>query len=375
VLTPGRSPHDDVVLSMLRREFAEFEVEPLTVRALVQADNRALSFRVRNRAVAYREFGPLAFRRGRQITDYLPWTSYYFDAVHDAVAKQLSSEDYAFTFQTESLFDASVAGLPHFIYTFHAALASLDYPGFDRRDVLPRSWIELETKIYRHAARVFTRSEHTLTVLVERYGCSPEKVVCVYSGGNVPALPAAPGPDESRYASKRILFVGLRWALKGGPQLVQAFRRVLEVHPDATLTIVGCNPDVDVPNCHVVGVVPVSELPRYYEEASILCVPTTREAFGCVFVEALSYALPVVAPNYGAIPELVIDGETGYLVQHGDVDALAERLIALLDVPALGRRLGANGYALANERYNWKSTGAHIRQHVERALREFRGRR
>jgi glycosyltransferase involved in cell wall biosynthesis len=375
VLTPGRSPRDDVVLSMLRREFAEFEVEPVTVGALVGTDNRALSFRVRNRAVAYREFGPLAFRRRRQITDYLPWTSYYFDAVRHAVAKRLSSENYAFTFQTESLFDASVAGLPHFIYTSHAALASLDYPGFDRRDVLPRSWIELETKIYRHAAIIFTWSAHTSTVLVERYGCSPEKVVCVYSGGNVPGLPAAPGPDETRYASKRILFVGLRWMTKGGPQLVEAFRRVLEVHPDASLTIVGCSPDVDVPNCHVAGVVPLSKLARYYEEAAIFCLPTIREAFGSVLVEALSYGLPVVATNFGAIPELVIDAETGYLVHHGDVDALAERLIALLDVPALGRRLGANGYALANERYNWESTGAHIRQHVERALREFRGRR
>ena len=94
-----------------------------------------------------------------------------------------------------------------------------------------------------------------------------------------------------------------------------------------------------------------------------------REAFGSVFVEAFSYGLPVVATNFGPIPELVIEGKTGYLVQHGDVAALAERLIALLDVPALGRQLGANGYALTKERYNWESTGTRIRQHIERTLR------
>jgi glycosyltransferase involved in cell wall biosynthesis len=369
LLTPGRSPHDDAVLSMLRRAFGELDVEQFVAPALIDSERRSLSFRLGNRLVAYRELGPQALRRRKKIQEFLPWTSYNFKAVHRAVAERLAPEEYAFTFQTESLFDASVPGLPHFVYTFHAFLASLDYPGFDRRDLLPRSWLELETKIYRNAAIVFTRSAHTVSVLVERYGCPPEQVVCVYSGGNVPAPAVAPDRDDVRYARKRILFVAVRWETKGGPALVEAFRRVLEVHPDASLTIVGCSPDVDVPNCHVVGRVPLSELPRYYEEASILCVPTIREAFGCVFVEALSYGLPVVATRLGAISEFVIDGETGYLVEHGDVTGLAERLIALLDDPALCRRLGLSGYALTKERYNWETTAAGIRHHVERALR------
>jgi glycosyltransferase involved in cell wall biosynthesis len=354
---------------VLQREFAEFEIDSVVAPALIRSTG-GLSFRVRNRLVAYRELGPLALRRRRRIKHYLPWTSHHFDALHGAIANRLSSESYAFTFQTESLFDGSVAGLPHFVYTFHATLASLDYPGFDPRDLLPRSWLELETKIYRNASVVFTRSQHTVSVLVERYGLEAEKVVCVYSGGNIAPRSTSPSRDESRYARKRVLFVGLRWALKGGPQLIDAFRRVLEVHPDASLTIVGCSPNVEIPNCHVVGVVPVTELARYYEEASVFCLPTTREAFGSVFVEALSYGLPVVATNFPPIPELVVEGETGYLVEHADVDTLAERLIALLDDPALSRRLGANGYALTKERYNWVSTGARIRQHVERVLRE-----
>jgi glycosyltransferase involved in cell wall biosynthesis len=216
---------------------------------------------------------------------------------------------------------------------------------------------------------VFTRSSHIERCLVERYGCPPEKVVCVYSGGNVPAPTAAPDLSEERYARKRIVFVGLRWAPKGGPHLVEAFRRVLQSHPEATLTIVGCSPALDVPNCHVAGLVSPTETARYYEDASVLCLPTTREAFGSAFVEALSYGLPVVATNLGAIPEFVIDGETGYLIDYGDVNGLAERLIALLDDPALCRKLGKRGYALTKERYNWESTGIRIRQHIERALR------
>jgi len=76
----------------------------------------------------------------------------------------------------------------------------------------------------------------------------------------------------------------------------------------------------------------------------------------------------VVTSDFAALPEFVRDGETGYRVHCGDVATLADRLIALLDNAALALRLGACGYALTQERYNWVSTGARIRQHLERAL-------
>jgi glycosyltransferase involved in cell wall biosynthesis len=353
---------------MLRREFDELDVDPVSAWDLLGPQQRSLSFRARNRLVAYRELGPLAARRRRRVKDYAGWTSSRFNAVRRAAAERFSGDGYAFTFQTESLFDASVAGLPHVVYTAHGVLASLDYPGFDRRDLLPKSWIELETSIYRNATIVLTRTEHLATILVERYGCPANKVVCVYSGGNAPLPPGPPAFDEARYAAKRILFVGLRWEVKGGPQLVEAFRRVLEVHPDASLTIVGCGPRVDLPNCQVVGVVPTEDLPGYYEQASLFCAPSIRDAFGSAFVEALSYGLPVVASDFGAMPEFVREGVTGYRVPVWDVAALSDRLIALLDDPTLAARLGAAGYALTRERYNWESTGARIREHIERAL-------
>lgn len=353
---------------MLARAFPELRVEPVTVRELL-AERRTVSFRVRNRLVAISEYGALALRRRRRLSVYGPWTSYYFDAVKRAAAERLSPSDHAISFQTESLFDASVPGVPHFVYTAHVALASLDYPGFDARDLM-RPWLRLESSIYANASTVFTRSEHTSRWLAEGYECPPDKVVCVHLGGNLPTPSAPPRFDEARYAAKRILFAGLRWEVKGGPQLVAAFRRVRERHPDATLTIVGCTPDVNVPNCHVVGRVPLHEMPSYYDAASVFCLPPTQESSSSVFVEALSHGLPVVATNFGPIPELVLEGDTGHVVDHGDVRGLADRLVALLDDPARCRRLGRRGYALARERYNWEATGMRIRHAVEQALFE-----
>ncbi len=76
----------------------------------------------------------------------------------------------------------------------------------------------------------------------------------------------------------------------------------------------------------------------------------------------------MVTSDFGALPEFVREDVTGYCVPVWDVDALAERLIALLDDAALAARLGAAGYALTQERYNWESTGARIRHHIERTV-------
>src|SRR5207237_9406814 len=124
-------------------------------------------------------------------------------------------------------------------------------------------------------------------------------------------------------------------------------------HPDAQLTIVGCSPDVDVRNCQVVGQIPLADVGKYYDAASVFCMPTTLEPFGIAFIEAFAHSLPVIATRVGAIPELVRDGESGYLVQPNDVNALAERLIELVGDPAKCRAFGERGRRLVKEKYNW----------------------
>src|SRR5262249_34383149 len=153
-------------------------------------------------------------------------------------------------------------------------------------------------------------------------GCPAEKVICVGVGGNARAEPeeaAEPGRDGRRH----IVFVGRVWQQKGGPTLVEAFRRVLLGHSDARLTIVGGSPSLDVPNCHVAGKVTLPETSRFYREASVFCMPTTLEAFGISFIEAMSHHLPVIGTSIGAMPDFVEEGRNGYLVRPYDVETLA----------------------------------------------------
>jgi glycosyltransferase involved in cell wall biosynthesis len=293
-------------------------------------------------------------------------TPYAFRAIRRLVAERLSSREYVFTFQIQSLFDASQTGVPHFTYTDHTHLENLTYPAFDRRKLMARAWIDLEGEIYRNATCNLTWSTNISRSMIEDYGCSPSQVLCVYAGCNV-LVEDAP-LDNDGYRNKNILFIGIDWERKGGPDLVRAFEQVRRLHPDARLTIVGSAPKIAVPGCTVIGRVPLEEIPRHYSTASIFCMPTKREPFGIVFVEAMAHRLPVVGTRLGAIPDFVKVDETGYLVDTGAVDELARALTRLLDDPDRCRRFGEAGRRLVMERYTWDRAGDAIHAAISARL-------
>jgi glycosyltransferase involved in cell wall biosynthesis len=80
-----------------------------------------------------------------------------------------------------------------------------------------------------------------------------------------------------------------------------------------------------------------------FSEADIMAFPTYNDAFPLVILEAMSHSLPVVSTVEGAIPDMVLDGETGFLVPRQDAVALADRLALLLTDAELRKRLGTGG--------------------------------
>ena len=89
----------------------------------------------------------------------------------------------------------------------------------------------------------------------------------------------------------------------------------------------------------------------------MFCLPTRYEPFGIVFLEAMYHSLPVVATRVWAVPEIVEDGETGFMVPRDDADALAERLLFLLKNPEAAREMGRAGRTRAASRFTWESAG------------------
>jgi len=358
---------NDAFLAAFTKLLPGYDFDVVDVLELME--NEGLVFKVRARLVALKEFTRLLLLRREKMSGAggcMIRTTFYFEQLRRRLAERLSGRTYVFTLQTQSLFDGSLPGVRHFVYTDHVELQCLQLPGFSPGDLFPPRFIRLETSIYRNASMVFTMSDATRRCLIEEYGIAESRVAWVRAGRNA-AGANGDEPARDRYSSQRILFVGAQWERKGGPDLVAAFEGVLQSHPRATLTIVGTSPKLELPNCEVVGRVPVNQVDPYYDRASVFCMPTRREAYGIVFLEALAHALPVVATKLEPIRELVSDGETGYLVDVGDIDALAARLTKLLDDPERCRRFG-EAARRAGESYSWERTAETVLRHIEEVV-------
>jgi glycosyltransferase involved in cell wall biosynthesis len=143
----------------------------------------------------------------------------------------------------------------------------------------------------------------------------------------------------------RALFMGGDFPRKGGPDLLDAWREggfagsaTLDLVTDWPLDPAALPPGV----CLHRGVRPSTpEWLELWRRSDLFVMPTRHEAFGMVFQEAAASGLPVVATNINAIPEIVLDGTTGLLVEPGDRASLIGALRTLIDQRALRARMGA----------------------------------
>ncbi len=153
-----------------------------------------------------------------------------------------------------------------------------------------------------------------------------ERVRLVPGGVAIPEH--VPPPERPPHA----LFVGRLSEEKGVLELVEAAR-------DLPLVVVGDGPLRErVPQA--VGFVPPGEVGAYLGRAAVVVCPSRREGFGVVARQAQAYGRPVVASRVGGLVEAIVDGETGFLVEPGDVAGLRRRLEQLLSDEELRARMG-----------------------------------
>ncbi len=344
----------------LIRQFPEHPIEVIDVADLLGTKTAKLMARWS----ALRDYGLRSF--WDRDWYYFDKTLYLFKEVKQALAERLRKQDYLFTFQTQSLFDASVEGLPHFVYTDFTLLANLHDQNFDRKRINPE-WVALEKQLYQNATAVFTFSRYVARSLVEQYGCSSNQVAAVYTGCSFDVHQDVVLKNNN-YANKQILFAGIEWERKGGPELIEAFKQVLKVHPDAQLTILGCKPQLDIPNVNVVGRVPLNTLHDYYTRSSIFCLPSRRDPFPIVLIAAALYKLPIVTTRSEALCEYLSDGENSYLTESGQVNSLANALIDLLGQPERCRLFGERVQAIAQQKLTWERVGEAMKQRIDATL-------
>jgi glycosyltransferase involved in cell wall biosynthesis len=220
----------------------------------------------------------------------------------------------------------------------------------------------VERALARRAAALIAITEALARFQVERVGLPREKLTVVRYGLDAPPLAwsADAAPDVPREA-RVLLGLGRLVPQKGWDVALRAFATLRRRHPEALLAILGEGPERerlerlrdDLGLGHTVALPGrTGDVAAWLERADLLVHPARWEGFGLVLLEAMLASRPVVASGVSAIPEIVVDGETGLLVPPDDAGALAAAVDRLLAEPELGRRLGAAGRARARSEFS-----------------------
>jgi glycosyltransferase involved in cell wall biosynthesis len=109
---------------------------------------------------------------------------------------------------------------------------------------------------------------------------------------------------------------------------------------------------------HVVFAGYTKEIHRYYEIMDISVLNSTSEGLSLTLLESMGYGIPIVATRVGGNPELVLEGETGYLVPVNNQSLLADRIVKLLVNPELRRRMGEAGQRRIERRFQMQNVAS-----------------
>ncbi len=116
-----------------------------------------------------------------------------------------------------------------------------------------------------------------------------------------------------------------------------------------------------------------TDVQEVYDRCLGIVNPAQVEPFGMTLVEAMARKTPIVATRSGGPADIVVDGQSGYLVDRGDAAAIADRMQALLESPELAQRLGEEGFRRVCSHFSEEVARAAFLPVIEGAVSEFQG--
>ncbi|MBC7250916.1 MAG: glycosyltransferase [Anaerolineae bacterium] len=252
---------------------------------------------------------------------------------------------------------ARLAGVPVVISTKH------NDDAFRRRGFY--AW--LDRALARSQSRIITISHHLKRFYTEVEGLPADKLVIIHYGLDAGTFLRGTGEGTEMRAelgvpndAPLVGVVGRLTEQKGHTYLLDAFAVVVQELPTARLLVVG---DGELRPALARQVVRLGlqdsvtfagrreDVPRIMTALDVLVMPSLWEGFGLVLLEAMAAGKPIVASRVSAIPEIVVDGETGLLVPPRDVKALAAALIELLRNPQRAVEIGRRGRARLEQEF------------------------
>ena len=258
------------------------------------------------------------------------------------------------------------AGVPLVIHTVHGQ-AFHPYEAWWRNQL----YIVAERVAARSSDRIFAVAQAMIDQCVAARVAPRDKYRVVYSGMEIEHFLAAE-PDEALREQLRIprdaLVVGKiarLFELKGHEYLIAAAPAIVSEIPNVRFLLVGdgilretLGKEIAARGLeeHFIftGLVPPAEVPRYTALMDVLVHLSLREGLPRTVVQALASGVPAIGFDLDGTPEVVRNGETGFVCPPKNVDAVRDALLRCLRDPELRRTLGQNGREFVRERFSWR---------------------
>ncbi|GAB4379232.1 MAG: hypothetical protein Kow0042_28430 [Calditrichia bacterium] len=222
--------------------------------------------------------------------------------------------------------------------------------------------IDFEKRQSDRCEGIFCFSRWMKDSIVNDYGIDEKKVAVV---GHGYCLPEYEDFDKREYEEPIMLCVVTNWKKKGGDIVLKAFRMVKEHLPEIQLHIVGRLPEtvsLKMKNQDIIyhGFLnknkpeELAKLISLYKKAAVFVLPSVFDPMPNITLEANYLKTPVVTSNVCGIPEQVIEGETGFIIDEFEAERYAEKILLLLNDRELRLKMGQRGRAFVEENYSWR---------------------
>jgi colanic acid/amylovoran biosynthesis glycosyltransferase len=232
----------------------------------------------------------------------------------------------------------------------------------------PRTFETGLDKLVDMARAIVTETNYAAQFLRERFPSCAERIHRIYNGLDLGEF----GHADFSSTSPLIIAVGRLIPKKGFSDLIRACALLAQRGKSFRCEIIGEGPlanelrgQIDElglqDNAVLTGPKPQTQLRRRFAAANVFVLPSVIDPDGgmdnlpTVIMEAMATGLPVVSTNIGGIPEMVIENETGFLVQPGDAAAMADAIERVISDRSLAARLGHSGYERARTLFSIES--------------------
>jgi glycosyltransferase involved in cell wall biosynthesis len=228
------------------------------------------------------------------------------------------------------------------------------HPAISNRYI--RKAFEYEKALYHDLDHIFPMSKWLADSFTRDFNVSHKKLHPVGAGINLPYIASPGNRDPER---PRVLFVGKDFRRKGGFTLLEAFIQVRKKIKNAELVIAGPRLENLPDGVTCAGYIDkrsdggIEKLLNLYSGASMFVLPSLYEPFGIALAEAMAHKLPCIGALTCAMPEIIDDGENGYLVEPGNCNDLANRIITLLSDESMRLEMGESAFSKYNNNYRW----------------------